>query len=152
VYDTIEIALTNDLREIPGIAAKIDEFCTGHDLAPGISYAANLALEELLANTINFGYEDDGVHRIEVIVRLEGELLVVVVIDDGIEFDPTNAEMQQATMSLEDEDMGGLGLLLINRMMDKIEYQRRANCNVVLLTKDTSETEAANEDGVLTMN
>ena len=135
----IEIALANDLREVAGVAARIDRFCTERDLLPEAAYAVNLALDELLTNTIGYGYKDEERHRIEVIVRLEGETLVVATVDDGAAFDPTRVpDAIDAEASLEDRELGGLGLLLVNRMMDSVEYQRRAGCNIVVLTKNTT--------------
>ena len=136
MHDTTEIALANDLREIAGVAARIDDFCATRELAPEIAYAVNLALDELLTNTIGYGYDDDEPHRIEVIVRLEEKTLVVAVVDDGAPFDPTRTPDPDVAPPLEDRELGGLGLLLVNRMMDGVEYQRRAGCNVVILTKD----------------
>lgn len=142
---TTGIALTNDLREITSVAAHIDDFCETNKLQPEVSYAVNLALEELLANTITYGYDDEGSHRIEVLLRLEEQALLVIVVDDGIAFDPTKSSVSENVVSLEETELGGLGLLLINRMMDGVEYQRRADCNIVILTKNTvpsEETEA----------
>lgn len=136
---TTEVALTNDIRELAGVAAHIDDFCASRELAPEIAYAVNLAIEEMLSNTISHGYEDDETHRIEVIVRLEETTLVVMIVDDGKTFDPTKAKEADVTMSPEDRELGGLGILLVNRMMDSVEYQRRGGCNVVILTKDASE-------------
>lgn len=133
---TSEIAITNDLREITGVAAKIDEFCETNELQPEIAYAVNLAIEELLANTISYGYDDEGSHRIEILVRLEEQNLMVVVVDDGIAFDPTQSTASENVVSLDEPELGGLGILLINRMMDGVEYQRRADCNIVILTKN----------------
>lgn len=145
MYATTEIALTNDLREITAIASQIDHFCQDHDLQPEISYGVNLALEELLANTISYGYEDEEIHRIEVLLRLEGPLLTVMVVDDGIPFDPTQVPESPELVSLDEPEIRGLGLLLVNRMMDGIEYQRRANCNIAILTKSIEmETESNN--------
>lgn len=136
VWDgAIEIPLVNDLREIAGVAARVDEFCSARDVAPEAAYAVNLSIDELLSNTIGHGYEDDESHRIAVIVRLEGEALVVVMVDDGAAFDPTQAPEPDIEAPLEDRDPGGLGLLLVNRTMDRVDYQRRAGCNVVTLTK-----------------
>ena len=133
---TIEIALANDLREIAAAAARIDGFCADRDIAAETAYAVNLALEELLSNTIAYGYEDDDEpHRIEVILRLEGRMLVVAIVDDGRAFDPTQAPETGHAGASEDDELGGLGLLLVNRMMDAIEYQRRAGCNVIVMTK-----------------
>ncbi|MDE0406680.1 MAG: ATP-binding protein [Alphaproteobacteria bacterium] len=143
---TVEAALANDLREIAGIAARIDGFCAGHGIAREVAYAVNLALEELLSNTIAYGYNDEEPHRIEVLLRLEGQALVVIVVDDARAFDPTRTPEPDPASLLDDEDgLGGLGLLLVNRMMDRVEYQRRAGCNVTVLTKDTASD--TGEDG-----
>ncbi len=135
---TIEIALANDVREIAGAAAQIDDFCTRQELSPDVAYAVNLAVEEMLSNTVHHGYEDDEPHRIEVIVRLEATTLVVMIVDDGKEFDPTKVDETDIPASSDDQELGGLGLLLVNRMMDAVEYQRRGGCNVVILSREVS--------------
>lgn len=137
----LELGLVNDLRQIAGIAGKIDRFCADREISPEIAYAVNLALEELLSNTIEHGYPDDEPHRIEIILRQEDESLVVIIVDDGEAFDPTKTGASEADTgaSLEDGYNGGLGLLLVNHMMDQVEHQRRADCNVTTLLKRTAE-------------
>ena len=137
----IEISLANDLREIAGVAAKIDEFCAARHLAPQIAYAVNLAIDEILTNTISYGYDDEDPHRIELILRLEGDKLVVVIVDDSRAFDPSLVREPDLEASLEDRALGGLGLFLVQQMMDGIDYQRRGGCNVVTLTKSTEVEE-----------
>ena len=139
--DAIDIPLVNDLREIARVAARIDGFCSERDVPSETAYAVNLALDELLTNTVSHGYDDDEPHRIMVLVRLEDGTLVVMVVDDGGAFDPTKAPERDAEPSLEDPDIGGLGLLLVNRMMDGVAWQRRAGCNVVTLTKNVKGAE-----------
>ena len=134
----IDIALANDLREIAGVAARIEAFCAARQVAPEIAYAVNLAIDELLSNTIGYGYGDDEPHRIEVLVRLEGDAIVTAIVDDGEAFDPTQAREADTDSPLDERKAGGLGLLLVNRMMDRVEYRRKAGCNVVTLTKKTT--------------
>ena len=143
---TIEIALANDIREIASAAAHIDEFCTRQELAPDVAYSVNPAVEEILNNTVHHGYEDDEPHRIEVIVRLEATTLVVMIVDDGKEFDPTKVEGNDITASADDQELGGPGLPLVNRMMDILEYQRRGGCNLVILSREVSEQTPATVD------
>ena len=141
---SLEISLVNDLREIAGVAAKIDEFCAARGLAAQLAYAVNLAIEEILTNTISYGYDDDDPHRIELILRLEPGALVVVTVDDSRAFDPSQVEpAPDLQSSLEERAPGGLGLFLVQQMMDEVEYQRRDGCNVVMLTKSTDGTGAA---------
>ena len=135
---SLEISLVNDLREISGVAARIDEFCAARELPEQIAYAVNLAIDEILTNTISYGYDDDDPHRIELIVRLEAGALIVVTVDDSRAFDPSLVEpVRDFDSSIEDRALGGLGLFLVQQMMDDVEYQRRDGCNVVTLTKST---------------
>ena len=133
--DVLEIALANELREIVAAAAKIDAFCEEQELAPEIAYAVNLSLDEILTNTISYGYDDDEPHRIEIIVRLEADSLVVVIVDDSAPFDLSATPETDVEATLEDREVGGLGLFLVHQMMDKVEYERVDGCNVVTLTK-----------------
>ena len=137
--NVLEIALANELREIVGAAAKIDAFCEENDLSPEIAYAVNLSIDEILTNTISYGYEDDEPHRIEIIVRLEAESLVVVIVDDSAPFDLSATPEADLDASLEEREVGGLGLFLVHQMMDKVEYERVDGCNVVTLTKSMAE-------------
>ena len=138
---SLEIALANDLREIAGVAAKIDAFCESRTLAPQIAYAVNLAIDEVLTNTISYGYDDDEQHRIELILCLEGANLVVIIVDDSRAFDPSLLREPDIAASIEDREVGGLGLYLVQQMMDGVDYQRRDGCNVVTLTKSTAAGE-----------
>ena len=140
---SIEISLVNDLREIAGVAARIDAFCEAEALASGIAYAVNLAIDEILTNTISYGYDDEESHRIELILRLEDETLVVVIVDDSRAFDPSLVREPDLKASIEERALGGLGLFLVQQMMDGVDYQRRDGCNVVTLTKSTAVAQTA---------
>ena len=143
---SIELSLANDLREISRTAAQIDGFCEAHALASQIAYAVSLSIDEILTNTISYGYDDDEPHRIELIVRLEDETLVVVIVDDSRAFDPSLLQEPDIDASIEDRALGGLGLFLVQQMMDGVAYQRRDGCNVVTLTKSTAASEAPSPD------
>ncbi len=137
--DALELSLANDLREIPAAAERIEEFCAARELTPQIAYAANLAIDEILTNTISYGYDDDEAHRIELTLRLDGDRLVVVIEDDGREFDSSMEREPELETSLEERALGGLGLFLVHQMMDDVAYQRRDGWNVITLTKSTAE-------------
>ena len=143
--ESLEISLANELREIAGVAARIDEFCASRNLQHA-AYAVNLAIDEILTNTIEHGYEDDERHRIELIVRVEEESLVVVIVDDSLPVDLGIAPERDLDASLEDTALGGLGLFLVHQMMDSVDYRREEGCNVVTLVKDTRTAEPPSSD------
>lgn len=144
--ETLEISLVNDLKEIARVAEQIDEFCTSQDITSEVAYAINLALDEILTNTISYGYDDDEPHRIEIRVSLEAEALVIVIVDDSAAFDLSNAPTPDIGVSLEERPLGGLGLFLVHQMMDSVEYRREEERNIVTLKKNKTE-EQSPEDG-----
>jgi len=140
--ETLEISLVNDLKEIARVAEQIDEFCASRAIASEVAYAVNLALDEILTNTINYGYADDEPHQIELIVSLEVEALVIVIVDDSAAFDLSNAPTPDVGASLEERPLGGLGLFLVHQMMDSVEYRREGERNIVTLKKNRTAVPA----------
>ena len=100
--DALELLLANDLGQIAGAAARIDAFCAQHGLAEEITFEVNLAVDELITNTISYGYDDDEEHRIEVLLRLAGGALLIEISDDGRAFDPLQAPSPDFGASLHD--------------------------------------------------
>ena len=133
--DRIDISMANDLGELPEVAGRIDAFCAAADVETGVAYAVNLALDELLTNIVSYGYRDEDAHRIEIAVRRDGGTLVVTIVDDSIEFDPRQVPETDIDAPLQERDPGGLGLLLVNSMMDSVDYRREDGRNVTVLTK-----------------
>ena len=135
----IEISIVNDVSEIAGVADRIDEFCDAREIGPKITYALNLSIDEVLTNTINYGYDDDEPHRIEIALRKEADRLVVVIEDDSREFDPSGPPPEvDFDATLEDRAVGGLGLFLVHELMDRVDYRRADGRNFVTLTKSLS--------------
>ena len=134
----LELSLVNDLREIGAAAEKIDAFCEARGLSPQIAYAVNLSIDEILTNTISYGYDDEAEHRIDLTLRQEGDTLVVVIVDDGRAFDSSLEREPNVDATLEERALGGLGLFLVQQMMDDVDYQRRDALNVITLRKSTA--------------
>lgn len=136
--NALVLSLANDLRDLAGAAVRIDAFCAGHGLAEEIAFEVNLAADELLTNVISYGYDDDGEHRIDLVLRLEGSTLVVEIADDGREFNPLHAPEPDIGAPLHERAIGGLGIHLVRKTMDSMAYKRQAGRNIVTLKKDTS--------------
>ena len=143
--ESLEISLANDLRELARVAERIDEFCADRNLGPQIGYAVNLSVDEILTNTISYGYDDGEPREIEIVVSMQGDAIVVVIVDDSTAFDLSQTPDVDVESSVEERALGGLGLFLVHQMMDGVEYRHMDGCNVVTLTKKT--TDAAGGDG-----
>jgi anti-sigma regulatory factor (Ser/Thr protein kinase) len=57
-----------------------------------------------------------------------------VIEDDAVPFNPFDAETDDSHLSIEERDIGGLGIHLVKSLMHSCQYQRKANKNVIALT------------------
>ena len=61
--------------------------------------------------------------------------------DDGIPFNPMDVTGPEVSQDLDSINIGGLGIHLVRKMMDDIDYQRIDGKNTLILKKsvDTAE-------------
>ena len=131
----LHLSLNNDLRELAVAAERVDAFCAEHGVSPDIAFAVNVSVDELLTNTISYGFDDGDSHRIEMTVRLEDGVLEVELVDDATPYDPTRAPHPDIDASIEDRPIGGLGVHFVRALMDGFRYRRSDGRNIVTLTK-----------------
>jgi serine/threonine-protein kinase RsbW len=85
----------------------------------------------VLNNIVKYGYGEGAAHQIDVSITLEGNDLTVTFTDDGMAFNPLEAPPPDLSVSLQDRDIGGLGLHILRKMMDIIDYCREGDKNVL---------------------
>jgi serine/threonine-protein kinase RsbW len=126
---TLTLRIANDPAELVRLAEQVGDFLAGHDAAPGTAYKVSLALEELVTNTVKYGYDDRNRHEIEVSLAWEPPHLVLRLEDDGHPFDPLAAPAPDMGAPLETRTVGGLGLHLVRQMADAFTYRRAGDRN-----------------------
>ena len=133
----LSIRVANDLKELGAIAERVDEFCGQRGILPAIAYQVNLSLDELLTNTISYGYADGAQHEIQIDLSIDGDQLTIRIEDDARQFDLTDSDPNTADTDsgLDERTPGGLGIFFVHQMMDTVNYRRENNKNVVLLGK-----------------
>ncbi|THF90605.1 MAG: HAMP domain-containing protein [Sulfitobacter sp. SK025] len=132
----LEITLKNDLAEIAGLAEHIESFSEAHGLDGGVVFNFNLALEELITNTVSYGYDDDKVHMIKVTIALDSSEMRAEIEDDGHPFNPLeDAPEPDLDADIEDRPIGGLGTHLVKTFMDDVAYTRNNGHNRIVLKK-----------------
>lgn len=100
-----------------------------------IVYQTNLVLEEIFVNICRYAYSPDK-GDIDISYEISGKVLKVVIKDKGKAFNPLEAKEPDLTASIENRQIGGLGIYLIKKMVDNIKYQRIDNNNVLQFEKN----------------
>src|SRR5262245_20779376 len=133
--DELRITLKNRVEEIARLGERLGEFAAVHGLAPNVTYDLNVALEEAVINIISHGYADDREHEILVRIWIESAAVIAEVKDDAPAFNPLTAPDVNVTTPLEERAVGGLGIHLMRKLMDGVEYRRLEDGNLLILKK-----------------
>lgn len=126
--------ITNQLAEANKALDEIATHLTQTDIPPKAQNAIRLAAEELLINTISYGYPDNqiGGHIEIMFSRMDDSSSVKLTIkDDAAPFDPNaDAPAPDLDSTLDERTPGGLGIHMLKTMGMKIEYHRQAPYNL----------------------
>jgi anti-sigma regulatory factor (Ser/Thr protein kinase) len=134
----MHIQLSNQLGELNRIATALDQVGKDWKIPPKVLLELNLALEELFTNIVFYAYDDRGEHKIDILFENPQPGCVRISIsDDGKAFNPLEKSADDnLSKPLEERQIGGVGIHLVKKMVDHIEYQRKDGKNVVLLIRN----------------
>ncbi|MHB8520987.1 MAG: ATP-binding protein [Limisphaerales bacterium] len=142
---TKAVILKNDLSELGRLAEVTEQFGAEHHWPAKATYAVNLSLDEAVTNVISYGYDDAAEHLIQIRFSFEDRQLTVAIEDDGRPFNPLDQAGPDLSKPLEQREPGGLGVFLVRKMMDHVEYHRRADRNVLIMKKRIKPSLAGEE-------
>ena len=139
----VTITLKNDLAELERVGVAVEAFGARHSLSTAAIFDVHLALDEILTNIVSYGYDDDQPHEITVRLDIEDAQspprIVVEVEDDGRAFNPLEAAPPDVSAPVEERPIGGLGIYLVRRAMDDLEYSRQQSKNVLVMRKTLTD-------------
>lgn len=94
-----------------------------------------LAVDEVCANVIIHSAECDNKKTLDVLVDLQKHKLIVEVIDKGLGYDLRKHKMPELNEIIKEKRKGGVGLMLVQKIMDKIDFVPGNNGNIIRLIK-----------------
>ena len=110
-------------------------FAEAHALPTPVRRSIQVALDEFVYNPIVYGFAARGEGKGEVRVELEADRVRVTITDNGPPFDPLAFAEPDTALSVDERQIGGLGIHLVRQMMDELTYRREDGKNVVVLVK-----------------
>jgi len=128
---TIELA--SDLASLARLADFLEEFGQAHGVPQGPLLHLNLALDELVTNAVTHGGSTE---PIEIRVDVSGDRLRAEILDRGRRFDPLReAPPPDLDSPLEERRVGGLGIHMVKKTMDSVDYEWTGDRNRVRIEK-----------------
>lgn len=96
------------------------------------------ACEELIVNIVNYAYPNNK-GNLEIIFKKKSQDVTIVFIDSGMKFNPLSKPDADTTLSVEEREIGGLGILMVKKLMDDINYEYKENKNHLTVIKYLNE-------------
>ena len=116
------------------IAERLEDIGREQAWPPKLVYLVNLSVEEFGLNALTHGRRH-GLDEFEIAISSDSETIMIELSDNGTAFDPMNdAPEPDFDTPLESRPIGGLGIYLIKKMVDRMEYRRDSDRNHLRLT------------------
>ncbi|MFT4604574.1 MAG: serine/threonine-protein kinase RsbW [Rhodothermales bacterium] len=118
---------------LAGVFTMLDEFSGQHALAPNVSFPVTMAVEELFTNMVKYNADGGNIK-----IRCTGaqDRVEIRLLDNDSEpFDVTKDRGVDTKASLNERVPGGLGLHLVQRMMDEFHYDHTDRVTDIRIVK-----------------
>jgi serine/threonine-protein kinase RsbW len=114
----------NSPTDLGRVTEEAVRFIEANGIRGEAVYAANLAIEEMDTNILKFGYDDTTTREIFLRVEILPKRLLLVLEDDGHEFNPLNAPAPDVNLPADQRQPGGLGIYLVRKFAEEMRYER----------------------------
>ena len=104
-------------------------------LNPKFMSKIDLVVEEIFINIVKYAYGDE-VGDVDIEVKATDNKVVISFEDTGVAFNPLEIEEADVTLPIEEREIGGLGIYMVRKIMDNVEYMHKENKNVLVIEKN----------------
>ena len=132
----IEKMFDAKMENIPAGLKDVSDFCDQYNI--DISFKNNLLVvaDELYSNIVKYGYENKGgVVFTRLLFNKDKNELVITIIDKAPAFNPLEVNNDPLKGDVKEQRVGGLGILIVKKIMSEYAYDHINNKNILVLRK-----------------
>ena len=118
------------METVSQVAAFVEEHLEQFDVPMKLSAKLMIAVDEIYSNIVRYS----GASEAQIRLTKEADTVRLIFRDNGKPYDPMDAKEPDITASAEDRAIGGLGIFMVRKMMDHVEYMYKDGQNVLTLT------------------
>ena len=126
-------AKTEALSDVLGF---VEEILEKHECPMKMQTAICEAIEEVFVNVARYAYKGgEGDVKFAIGFEDSSRTITFRMSDKGVPFDPLKKPDPDITLSAEEREIGGLGIFITKKTMDKVEYAYENGENVLTMIK-----------------
>ena len=132
-----EITVQATDGELANVLNFVTEELESCDCPPKAQMQIEVAVEELFVNIAHYAYSPEiGMATVRVSVKEEPLTVEITFIDNGVQYDPLAKPDPDVTLSAEERGIGGLGIYMVKKSMDDIQYEYKDGRNILTIKKN----------------
>lgn len=116
----------------------VDDFLDSHDCPMKVQMQIDIAIDEIFSNICHYAYGDsagEATVRVDLEDASARKAIALTFIDEGVPYNPLEKEDPDTTLSAEDRKIGGLGIYMVKKNMDEMEYEYSEGKNILSMKK-----------------
>ena len=131
-----ELTIEAKVANLQQVLDFVDENLKSMRCPMKILIQIDVAVEEIFVNVASYAYAPNtGSVTVQMELQEHPRTVVITVIDSGIPYNPLAKEDPDVTLSAEERAIGGLGIYMVKKSMDKMEYEYTDQKNVLKMYK-----------------
>lgn len=132
-----ELTIAATVENIETVTDFVNEQLEALDCPMRAQMQIDIAIDELFGNIAHYAYSPGiGQATVQVDVVEEPLSVVITFIDNGVPYDPLAKVDPDTTLSVEERDIGGLGIYMVKKSMDEIAYEYKDGQNILKIKKN----------------
>ena len=139
VEQEYKFELKNELSELNALARHLNNWGDAIGLQADSISRINICLDELFTNIVSYGFDDDREHVVKFTITDNNNLVTINIEDDGKAFNPLEKVDPEFPKNVESAKIGGLGILIIRKLMDSVTYERSQGKNKLTMKRNIQE-------------
>ena len=131
-----ELTIEAVLENVDTVIDFIDEQLVEYGCGMKEKMAIDVAADELFTNIASYAYNlEKGNVTVRVEVFEDPLTVEITFIDNGVPYDPLAKADPDTTLSVEDRPIGGLGIFIVKKSMDAVNYEYKEGRNILTIRK-----------------
>lgn len=131
-----EITLAATIDNIAVVTDFVSEQLDELGCSMKVQMQFSIAVDELFSNIAHYAYPSgEGMATVQLSTQADGKQVVLTFIDEGIPYDPLAKEDPDITLALDDRPIGGLGIFMVKKTMDDMQYRYEDGKNILRIIK-----------------
>lgn len=128
-----EITVDSKIENVETLTSFVESALAPYEPSLKSQTQINVAIDELFSNVVHYS----GSSKLTLVLEVNQDVLTasLTFIDEGVAYDPLKKDDPDTTLSAEEREIGGLGIFLVKKTMDDVEYKREGNKNVLKIVK-----------------